>query len=80
MVQLYIRDYAASVVRPVKELKAFEKITLNAGETKTVSFILTAKDLSFYNAEGKPILEPGKFSVFIGGNSRDTQQGDFEVR
>jgi len=80
VVQLYIRDYAASVVRPVKELKAFEKITLNAGETKTVSFILTAKDLSFYNAEGKPILEPGKFSVFIGGNSRDTQQGDFEVR
>jgi beta-glucosidase len=80
VVQLYIRDYAASIVRPVKELKGFEKITIIAGESKTVSFTLTAKELSFYNAEGKLIMEPGKFSVFIGGNSRDTQQVDFEVK
>jgi beta-glucosidase len=80
VVQLYIRDYAASIVRPVKELKGFEKIMLKAGESKTVNFTLTARELSFYNANGKLILEPGKFSVFIGGNSRDTQQADFEVR
>jgi beta-glucosidase len=80
VVQLYIRDYAASVVRPVKELKGFEKIALKAGESKTVSFTLTAKELSFYSAEGKLVLEPGKFSVFIGGNSKDTQQADFELK
>jgi beta-glucosidase len=79
-VQLYIRDYAASIVRPVKELKGFEKIELKSGETKTVNFTLTAKELSFYNAEGKLILEPGKFSVFTGGNSKETQQVDFEVK
>lgn len=80
VVQLYIRDHAASIVRPVKELKGFEKITLKAGESKTVSFTLTARELSFYNADGKLILEPGKFSVFTGGNSRDTQMAGFEVK
>jgi len=80
VVQLYIRDHAASVVRPVKELKGFEKIQLRAGESKTISFTLTARELSFYNAEGKRVLEPGKFSVFVGGNSRDTQQVDVELR
>jgi len=80
VVQFYIRDYAASIVRPVKELKGFEKISLKAGESKTISFSLTARDLSFYNADGKLIVEPGKFSVFTGGNSRDTQQVDFEVK
>lgn len=80
VVQLYIRDHAASIVRPVKELKGFEKITLKAGESKTVSFTLTATELSFYNADGKLILEPGKFSVFTGGNSRDTQMAGFEVK
>jgi len=80
VVQLYIRDHAASIVRPVKELKGFEKITLKAGESKTVSFTLTATELSFYTADGKLILEPGKFSVFTGGNSRDTQMAGFEVK
>jgi beta-glucosidase len=80
VVQLYIRDYAASIIRPVKELKGFEKISLKAGESKTVTFTLTAKELSFFNAEGKLILEPGKFSVFVGGNSKDTQQADFELK
>jgi len=80
VVQLYIRDHAASIVRPVKELKGFEKVTLNAGESRTVTFTLTASELSFYDAEGRLILEPGKFSVFVGGNSRDTQQMDFELK
>jgi beta-glucosidase len=80
VVQLYIRDYAASIVRPVKELKAFEKLSLKAGETKTVSFTLTQKDLSFLDASGNAVMEAGKFSVFVGGNSRDVKQGDFEVK
>lgn len=80
VVQLYIRDHAASIVRPVKELKGFEKINLNPGESKTIKFTLAANELSYFNAEGKLILEPGKFSVFVGGNSRDTQQADFEVK
>jgi beta-glucosidase len=79
-VQLYIRDYAASVVRPVKELKAFKKIMLKAGETKAVSFILTKNELSFFDANGNSIIEPGKFSVFVGGNSKDVKQADFELK
>jgi beta-glucosidase len=67
-------------VRPVKELKAFEKVNLKAGETKTVSFTLTQKDLSFLDANGNAVMEAGKFSVFVGGNSRDVKQGDFEVK
>lgn len=80
VVQLYIRDHTASIIRPVKELKGFEKITLNTGESKTVRFTLSDTALSFYNAEGKLVLEPGKFSVFVGGNSTDTQQVDFELK
>lgn len=80
IVQLYIRDYAASVVRPVKELKAFKKIMLKAGETKQVSFTLTKNDLSFFDANGNSVIEPGKFSVFVGGNSRDAKQADFELK
>ena len=76
-VQLYIRDYAASVIRPVKELKAFKKIMIKAGETKEVSFMLTKEDLSFYDANGNSIIESGKFSVFVGPNSRDTKKADF---
>ena len=79
-VQLYIRDYAASVIRPVKELKAFKKVMLKAGETKEISFTLTEKDLSFFDANGNSIVERGKFSVFVGGNSRDVKQADFELK
>ena len=76
-VQLYIRDYAASIVRPVKELKAFKKIMIKAGETKEVIFMLTKEDLSFYDANGNSIIESGKFSVFVGPNSKDTKMADF---
>ena len=79
-VQLYIRDHSASVIRPVKELKAFKKIMLKAGETKEISFTLSKNDLSFFDANGNTIVEPGKFSVFIGGNSRDVKQADFEMK
>lgn len=79
VVQLYIRDDVATVTRPVKELKGFNKISLNAGEKKTVEFILTPNDLSFYNLEMKRIVEPGTFTVFAGGNSVDCVETKFEV-
>ncbi len=80
IVQLYIRDYAASIVRPVKELKGFEKVFLKAGETKNVRFTLSAKDLSFLDANGNTVVEPGKFSVFVGGSSVNVKQADFQLK
>jgi beta-glucosidase len=79
IVQLYIRDITASIVRPVKELKGFTKIMLKAGESRTVTIPVTPTDLSFYDGEGNLKLEPGKFSLFVGTNSRDVMQQDFEV-
>ena len=79
VVQLYIRDIVGSVTRPVKELKAFQKIELNAGETKTVSFEITENDLKFYNYDLKFLAEPGNFKLFIGGNSRDVKEATFNL-
>jgi beta-glucosidase len=80
VVQLYIRDYAASIIRPVKELKGFQKIALKAGEGRKVNFTLTAKELSFFDAAGNTVFETGKFAVFVGGNSKEVKQLDFEVK
>ncbi len=77
VVQLYIRDMVGSVVRPVKELKSFQKIWLKAGESKELSFTIKPDDLKFYNNEVKWINEPGDFKLFIGGNSRDVKEADF---
>jgi beta-glucosidase len=71
VVQLYIRDVAGSITRPVKELKGFQKIALNAGEIRKVSFTITPGDLKFYNNELKYGWEAGDFEIMIGGNSRD---------
>lgn len=71
VVQLYIRDVVGSVTRPVKELKGFQKISLKAGESKTVSFIITPEDLKFYNYDLKYVWESGEFQLMIGTNSRD---------
>ena len=76
VVQLYIRDLAASRVRPLKELKKFKKVAFAAGETKTVTFELPAKKLGFYDEKGDWLLERGKFKVFVGPNSRDAMEGD----
>jgi beta-glucosidase len=75
VVQLYIRDLVGSVVRPVKELKGFQKIVLKVGESKVVSFNITTSDLKFYNNELKYDWEPGEFEIMIGGNSRDLKTG-----
>ena len=73
IVQLYIRDKVASISRPVKELKGFQRIHLNAGESKEVSFQVTPETLKFYNAELKYVVEPGDFDIMVGPNSRDTK-------
>ena len=80
VVQLYIQDIVGSTTRPVKELKAFQKIDLKAGESKTVSFKITNNDLKFYNYDLKYVSEPGDFKVFIGGNSRDVKEADFKLQ
>lgn len=76
-VQLYLRDLEASITRPVKELKGFQKISLEPGESKEVVFTLTENELKFYNADLKYAAEPGDFTVFIGPNSRDVQARNF---
>ena len=79
VVQLYIQDEFASVTRPVKELKGFQKIYLEPGEIKTVKFRITSDMLSFLDKDLKPVIEPGKFNVMIGGNSIDLISTTFEI-
>ena len=79
VVQLYIRDRVASVTRPVKELKGFEKVMLQAGETKTIQFTLTEKELGFYNNQRKFVVEPGAFDLMVGGSSVDGLSVTFEI-
>ena len=69
--QLYIHDKVASVVRPVMELKGFKKIKLNPGESAKLEFILTDKELGFYNNNGDFIVEPGEFEIMVGTSSGD---------
>lgn len=73
IVQLYIRDVVANRIRPVRELKGFEKILLQPGETKTVRFALNAAMLSYLDENGQPQIEPGVFHIMVGPNSRDVQ-------
>ena len=77
VVQLYVRDLIGSVTRPVKELKKFQKIMLQPGESREVSFSLSIQDLAFYRSNMSFGAEPGDFHVFIGGNSRDTKLAKF---
>jgi len=79
VVQLYVRDLVGSLTRPVKELKGYNKVFLKKGELKTIEFTLTEQDLAFHNADLKFAAEPGKFKAYIGTNSRDVQEMDFEL-
>jgi beta-glucosidase len=80
VVQLYVQDIIGSVTRPVKELKGFQKMMLQPGESKAVTFKLTTKDLEFYRKDMSLGTEPGKFRVFVGGNSRDVKQAEFTLK
>ena len=71
VIQLYIRDTVSSVTRPVKELKAFQKITLAPGETRTVALDITPDSLAFWDVNMKYVVEPGEFEIMAGNSSRD---------
>jgi beta-glucosidase len=79
VVQFYLRDVAASVTRPVKELKGFQRVTLRAGEKKRVEFTLGPEQLGFYDRTMKFAVEPGEFEVMVGPNSEDLIKATFEV-
>ncbi len=79
VVQLYIRDDAASVVRPVKELKGFEKIALAPGERQTVTFAITEDMLKFYNQQMEFVAEAGTFTVMVGNSSDNLQEAKFTL-
>ncbi|WMN06927.1 beta-glucosidase BglX [Marivirga arenosa] len=80
VVQLYINDEVASLVRPVKELKRFELVDLKKGEAKTVEFTLTEEDLGFYDNQGQFIVEPGVFNIMIGESSVKGLSAAFELK
>ena len=79
VVQLYIHDRAASISRPVKELKDFSRITLKPGESKEVVFKITPDKLSFYNYDLQYVLEPGEFDIMTGPDSRNVQSTTLKV-
>lgn len=79
VVQLYLRDLVGSIVRPVKELKGFQKIMFKKGESREVSFTIGVEDLKFYNSDLKFVAEPGDFKLFMGGNSRDVKEAGFKL-
>ncbi|WP_299017295.1 beta-glucosidase BglX [uncultured Polaribacter sp.] len=79
VVQLYIQDLYASIIRPVKELKGFKIVDLKAGESKKVSFTIDAKTLEFYSANNKWEAEVGEFKVFVGGSSKTNIEDSFEL-
>ena len=79
VVQLYIGDVVGSRVRPVKELKGFQKIMLAPGENQNVTFDLNVSDLGFYDVDMQYVVEPGQFKVWVGTNSSDGLEGEFRV-
>jgi len=79
VVQLYIRDTVASMTRPVKELKGFQRVTLQPGEKRRVEFVLGPEHLGFWNREMRYVVEPGEFRIMVGANSVDVIETKFEV-
>ena len=80
VVQLYIRDLVGSITRTVKELKGFEKISLNPGESKVVNFTLNENDLAFYGADNRFKAEPGDFKLWVGPNSAEGLDSSFTLK
>lgn len=81
VVQLYLKDMAASVTRPVRELKGFQRVTLRPGEKRTIEFTLMPEQLGFYDREMRFVVEPGEFKVILGTSSADEHElsANFEV-
>ena len=74
IVQLYVADKVASMVRPIKELKGFQKVFIPKGQTKRVEFKLNVKDLGFWNSLMQYVVEPGTFEIMVGTNSEELQK------
>ncbi|MGD8867525.1 MAG: glycoside hydrolase family 3 C-terminal domain-containing protein, partial [Gemmatimonadales bacterium] len=79
VVQLYLQDEVASVTRPVKELRGFQRINLAPGDSKTIEFVVTPEDLGFYDLQMRRVIEPGYFRALVGGSSEDVIETRFEV-
>lgn len=79
VVQLYVRDDVASVTRPVKQLRGFQRVALKPGESKVVTFALGFDDLSMLDDRMQRVVEPGTFTVFVGGSSEATREAKFDV-
>jgi len=79
VVQLYLQDVSASMSRPVKELKNFQKLMLKPGESRTLAFRISEDDLKFYNGQLQRVAEPGEFNVQVGLDSQAVQQQSFEL-
>jgi beta-glucosidase len=79
VVQLYIHDLVASVTRPVRALKGFERVSLQPGQSRHVEFTLGPADLGFYNQAMQFVVEPGTFDVMVGDGSQDSLKSSFEV-
>jgi beta-glucosidase len=77
--QLYLHNTVASVSQPVRELKGFHRIFLQAGQTQHVEFKLHFDDLAFYNVDVQRVVEPGTFDVYVGGSSQADKAGSFTV-
>ena len=81
VVQLYIRDNVSSVTRPVKELKAYKRVSLDPGEEKQVSLNIDSHSLAFYDKDWDYVVEPGEFTVMVGSSSadKDLKKATFNV-
>jgi len=80
VVQMYVHDLVSSITRPVKELKGFERITLQPGEKRTVALEITPDRLAFWNIDRQRVVEPGEFAIMVGPNSVDLQTVTLTVR
>lgn len=74
VVQVYVRDKVATQVRPLQELKAFQRVTLSPGETATLTFTLPVEMFNFTRRDGKRIVEPGEFELQVGASSADIRE------
>ncbi|MEO0975176.1 MAG: fibronectin type III-like domain-contianing protein, partial [Pseudomonadota bacterium] len=79
VVQLYVRDLVGSLTRPVRELKAFERVSLDAGDSRSVRFSLHTDQLAFYGRDGHRRTEPGEFALWVGGDAQASLGATFRV-
>jgi len=79
VVQCYVRNLGASMEQPVRSLKGFARVTLQPGESRKVEFPLGFEELSFYNEEGKAVIEPTDYTVWVGGSSLAKEHANFQI-